>query len=56
MNHIQLYERLINDTTLSWELRALIKQFYAMPLQEASNSISKIVELINAKVNDFMTA
>jgi len=54
MNHIKIYEQLMEDKALSWETRALIKQFYTMPMQEASNTIAKIIELVDAKVNDFM--
>jgi hypothetical protein len=54
MNHIELYEQLLGDLTLSWEARALIKQFYTMTIEDANNTISKIVKLINAKTNDFM--
>jgi len=54
MNHIQLYEQLMDDTTLTWEERSLVKQFYSMPLQQANAIVEKIAELIDAKVTDFM--
>lgn len=55
MNHIEMYENLLIDFESDWELKALVKQFYSMPVEQANKATILITELITTKVNDFMT-
>lgn len=53
MNHIEIYEKLVNESC-DYEERALIKQFYAMEIEKANKTIDKIKEMIDSKTNYFM--
>jgi hypothetical protein len=52
MNHIELYEQLINDPNMGYELKSLIRQFYGMELSKAKDAIILIGQLVNSKGMD----
>lgn len=54
MNHIEFYENIIKDYSLSTDLRVYTKNFYQMELEEAHKVIDTIKTLLDMKTNDFM--
>ena len=55
MNHIELYETMIQDLSLSYEQRSIMKELYSMPIAKASKILKEIGEVIDSKVNAYMT-
>lgn len=53
MNHIQIYEQALNDPTIGYEVKALMRQFYSMELTRASDAIELIKSMLIAKIFDY---
>ncbi|CAB4127778.1 hypothetical protein UFOVP98_34 [uncultured Caudovirales phage] len=55
MNHIELFEKTINDNSYqTLELRLMMKHFNNYTLEQANEILVKLKEFIDMKTNDFM--
>ena len=55
MHHIELYETMIQDLSLSYEQRNIMKELYSMPIAKASKILKEIGKVIDSKVYAYMT-
>jgi hypothetical protein len=55
MNHIELYEKVIKDLTLDFDIRHMMKQIYVMPIEQATLAITLMKEMVDKKTTSYMT-